>query len=128
MLQRNLGKGIKIFQKKEKIISENMVANDIKILLRMKKERWLSIKQNKKFRKNKTASQINMDWCFLFWLAAIKRTFCSYAIFLQNEHIKVFFYLKIFLVISGDFWCFGKYKIFLDFCVLVNTRNCLDFE
>ena len=38
-----------------------MVANDIKILLRMKKQRWLSIKQNKKFRKNKTASQIKMD-------------------------------------------------------------------
>ena len=45
-LQKNLVKDTKIFLKKKKIKSNNMVANITKISQRMKKINWLSIEKN----------------------------------------------------------------------------------
>ena len=45
-LQKNLVKDTKIFLKKKKIKSNNMVANITKISQKMKKINWLSIEKN----------------------------------------------------------------------------------
>ena len=70
-IKKKLVKGIKIFPKKRKTKSINMVANEIKISQNMKNNRYL----RKKYKKWKNIATSKIKVTDVFWVATVCKMF-----------------------------------------------------